>query len=93
MEVVNPGSILATSLAILTSVGFTYYTNHFSSYNKVYGSIGTLIVVMIYLYLNSLILLIGFELNASVDLSKRTIRIVKPRFNTFRTKNTPIDKL
>jgi len=85
---INPGSILATSLAILTSVGFTYYTNNFSSYNKVYGSIGTLIVVMIYLYLNSLILLIGFELNASVDLSKRNIRIVKPRFNTFRTKKT-----
>jgi membrane protein len=84
---INPGSILATSLAILTSIGFTYYTNNFSSYNKVYGAIGTLIVVMIYLYLNSLILLIGFELNASVDLSKRTIRIVKPRFNTFRTKN------
>ena len=83
---VNPGSILATSLAIFTSIGFTYYTNNFSSYNKVYGAIGTLIVVMIYLYLNSLILLIGFELNASVDLSKRTIRIVKPRFNTFRTK-------
>ena len=52
---INPGSILATSLAILTSIGFTYYTNNFSSYNKVYGAIGTLIVVMIYLYLNSLI--------------------------------------
>lgn len=85
---VNPGSILATSLAILTSIGFTYYTNNFSSYNSVYGAIGTLIVVMIYLYLNSMILLIGFELNASVDLSKRTVRISKPRFNTFRTKKT-----
>ncbi|OOQ59737.1 YihY/virulence factor BrkB family protein [Mucilaginibacter pedocola] len=85
---INPGSILATSLAVLTSVGFTYYTNNFSSYNKVYGSIGTLIVVMIYLYLNSLILLIGFELNASVDLSKRNIRIVKPRYNSFRAPKT-----
>ena len=83
---INPGSVLATSLAILTSVGFTYYTNNFSSYNTVYGAIGTLIVVMIYLYLNSMILLIGFELNASVDLSKRTIRIEKPRYNTFRIK-------
>ncbi|TSD66378.1 YihY/virulence factor BrkB family protein [Inquilinus sp. KBS0705] len=85
---INPGSILATSLAILTSIGFTYYTNNFSSYNKVYGTLGTLIVVMVWLYLNSLILLIGFELNASVDLSKRTIRISKPRFNTFRTPKT-----
>jgi membrane protein len=80
----NPGSILATGLAVLTSLGFTYYINNFSSYNKLYGSIGTLIVVMIWLYLNSLILLIGFELNASIDLSKRSIKVIKPRFNTFR---------
>lgn len=81
----SPGSILATALAVLTSMGFSFYINNFSSYNKVYGSIGTLIVVMIYLYLNSLIILIGFELNASIDLSKRTIKISKPRYNTFRT--------
>jgi membrane protein len=82
---VSPGSILATSLAVLTSMGFSFYINNFSSYNKVYGSIGTLIVVMLWMYLNSLIILIGFELNASIDLSKRNIKIVKPRYNTFRT--------
>lgn len=82
----NPGSILATGLAVLTSLGFTYYINNFSSYNKLYGSIGTVIVVMLWLYLNSLILLIGFELNASIDLSKRNIKVVKQRFNAFRTK-------
>jgi membrane protein len=82
----NPGSILATGLAILTSLGFTYYINNFSAYNKLYGSIGTLIVVMLWLYLNSLILLIGFELNASIDLSKRNIKVIKQRFNYFRTK-------
>jgi membrane protein len=83
----NPGSILATTLAVLTSLGFTYYINNFSSYNKLYGSIGTLIVVMIWLYLNSLIILIGFELNATIDLSKRSIKVIRPRFNTFRAKN------
>jgi membrane protein len=81
---ISPGSMLATALAVLTSVGFSYYINNFSSYNKVYGSIGTLIVMMIWLYINSLIILIGFELNAAVDLSKRSIKIVKPRQNTFR---------
>jgi membrane protein len=86
---VSPGSILATGLAIFTSLGFSFYINNFSSYNKIYGSIGTLIVVMLWLYLNSLIILIGFELNASIDLSKRTIKIVKPRFNTFKTPKTP----
>ena len=82
----SPGSVLATTLAVLTSIGFTYYINNFSSYNKIYGSIGTLIVVMIWLYLNSLILLIGFELNANIDLAKRNIKVEKPRFNNFRSK-------
>lgn len=81
----SPGSILATGLAILTSLGFTFYINHFASYNKIYGSIGTVIVVMLWLFLNSAILLIGFELNASIDLSKRNIKVVKPKFNTFKT--------
>ena len=84
----SPGSILATFLAVLTSLVFTFYINNYAAaaYNKLYGSIGTLIVVMLWLYLNSLIILIGFELNASIDLGKRTIKIVKPQFNTFKTK-------
>lgn len=81
----SPGATLATILAILTFWGFAYYINHFNTYNKLYGSIGTLIVIMIWLYLNSLILLIGFELNASIALSKQSIKIVKPRFNSFRS--------
>ncbi|WP_461452139.1 YihY/virulence factor BrkB family protein [Mucilaginibacter sp.] len=80
----NPGSILATCLAIITSLGFTYYINHFASYNKIYGSIGTLIVVMLWLYLNSLIILMGFELNANIDFAKRNIKVVKPNFNEFK---------
>ncbi len=80
----STGSIMATILAVLTSLGFTYYIDNFSSYNKVYGSIGTLIILMLWLYLNSLILLIGFELNASIDYSKRNIKVVKPMFNRFR---------
>jgi len=80
----NTGSILATSLAVLTSMGFTYYINNFASYNKIYGSIGTLIILMLWLYLNSLIVLIGFELNASIDYSKRNIKVAKPMFNSFR---------
>ncbi len=84
-KMISPGAILATGLAVITSLGFSFYINHFASYNKIYGSIGTLIVIMIWLYLNSLIILIGFELNASIDLSKQNIAIEKPRFNTFKT--------
>lgn len=84
----SAGAWLATVLAFLTIWGFSFYINHFSSYNKVYGSIGTLIVVMIWLYLNSLILLIGFELNASIDISKRSVKIIRPNFNLFKKENT-----
>lgn len=86
----SAGSWMATILAVLTFWGFSYYINHFGNYNKLYGSIGTLIVLMIWLYLNSLIILVGFELNASIDLSKRSIRIVKPRFNSF--KSEPVEE-
>lgn len=85
----SPGATLATILAILTLSAFAYYINHFGAYNKLYGSIGTLIVIMIWIYINSLILLIGFELNASIALSKQSIKIVKPRrkFNVFKAWN------
>lgn len=85
----NPGSIMATALAVLTSFGFSYYLDHFSHYNKIYGSIGTLIIVMIWLYLNSLIVLMGFELNANIDFAKRNIKIAKPSSNNFRHQIPP----
>lgn len=63
---ISPGSIVATFLFILTSIGFSAYVNNFGPYNQLYGSIGTFIVIMIWLYLNSIALLIGFELNVSI---------------------------
>lgn len=89
----SAGSWLATILAFLTIWGFSFYINHFGSYNKVYGSIGTLIVIMIWLYLNSFILLLGFELNASVDLSKRSVKIIKQPFNLFKKEALQGNKL
>lgn len=63
---ISPGSIVATSLFIITSLLFSAYVNNFGQYNKLYGSIGTLIVILIWLYLNSVALLVGFELNVSI---------------------------
>lgn len=63
----SPGSILATALFLLTTLGFDVYINNFSRFNTLYGSIGSLIIIMIWIYLNSLILLLGFELNASIS--------------------------
>ncbi len=68
---VSAGSTLATLLSLLTSILFTYYVNNFGNYNKVYGSIGTLIVILLWIYFNAVILLIGFELNASIDNAKK----------------------
>ncbi len=63
---ISPGSIVATTLFIATSLGFSSYVNHFGQYNKLYGSIGTLIMILVWLYLNSVALLVGFELNVSI---------------------------
>ncbi|MBO4739052.1 MAG: YihY/virulence factor BrkB family protein [Bacteroidales bacterium] len=67
----SAGSSLATALIILSSFGFDFYISNFSNYNAVYGSIGTLIIVLIWIQLISMILLIGFELNASIKNAKR----------------------
>ncbi len=62
----SPGTLLATFLTILTTVLFSYWVNRFGSYNKVYGSIGTIMILMLLIYFNSLVLLIGYELNVSI---------------------------
>ncbi len=68
----SAGGTLATILTILTTIGFSYYINNFGKYNTLYGSIGTLVVVMLSVYFNALILLIGFELNVSIWHSRRS---------------------
>jgi membrane protein len=65
-DLISSGSILATTLTLATTAGFSYWVNNFASYNKVYGSIGTVLIIMLLIYFNSLILLIGFELNVSI---------------------------
>jgi membrane protein len=67
---ISAGSTFATILTIILSIGFAFFVNNFGQYNKVYGSIGTLIVILLWIYFNSLILLLGFELNASIDRAK-----------------------
>lgn len=62
----SPGSILATFLSILGTVGFSLFVNNFGRYNALYGSIGTVIVLMSLIYINSLVLLVGYELNVSI---------------------------
>jgi membrane protein len=67
----SPGAILSTTLMLVTTLGFSYWVNNFGSYSKIYGSIGTVLVVMTLIYINALILLIGFELNVSIEILKK----------------------
>ena len=69
-KLISPGTILATSLSILATLGFSYFVNNFGKYNALYGSIGTIIVLMAVIYINSLVLIIGFELNVSINSLK-----------------------
>ncbi len=69
-RLLSPGAILATFLSILSTVGFSIFVNMFGKYNALYGSIGTIIVIMSVIYINSLILLIGYELNVSIHSLK-----------------------
>ncbi|EID72271.1 YihY/virulence factor BrkB family protein [Imtechella halotolerans] len=69
----SPGALLTTILFVLTTYLFGIYIEHFSQYNQLYGSIGGLLIFMLYIWLNSNILLLGFELNASLNSLKRVL--------------------
>jgi len=66
------GALLTTLLIILTSYLFGIYIENFSQYNKLFGSIGALLILLFYLWLNSNILLLGFELNTSLNRLKKS---------------------
>ena len=69
-KLASPGAIFATFLVVLSTFAFSFYVNNFGSYNKIYGSIGTIMILMFLIYLNSLILLIGYELNVCIHSLK-----------------------
>ena len=69
----NVGATLATLVFILTSIGFAYFVNNFSNYNKLYGSLGSLMVLLIWLNFNCMIVLMGFELNTSIKKARRSM--------------------
>ena len=63
----SPGGTFASILGLITTFPFANFVNQFNSYNKLYGSIGTLIALMVLIYFNCIVVLIGFELNSSID--------------------------
>ena len=64
----SPGSVVATVLWVLASVGFSIYVNAFGNYNKTYGALAGIIILMFWLYLTAFVVLVGAELNAEMEL-------------------------
>jgi membrane protein len=63
---ISPGAIVATNASILASYGLAEFFRNFDSYNKIYGAIGAFPILMLWIFINCLVLLVGFELNASI---------------------------
>ena len=70
---ISPGALLATLLVVLSSTLFGTYVTYFATYNQFYGSIGTLLLVQLWIYVNAIGLIIGFELNASLAEAKNRV--------------------
>jgi membrane protein len=66
----SPGTIVAATAWLAVSAGFSYYVAKFSSYDKTYGSLGTVVVLLMWLYLSSYIVLVGAELNSEIEQTR-----------------------
>lgn len=69
-KIKTPGALLATILIMSFTYFFSYWVNNIASYNKIYGSLGSILILMFLVFVNSLVLLIGFELNVSINSLK-----------------------
>jgi membrane protein len=68
---VTPGSLLAVVLWVIASAGFAFYVAHFSSYNKTYGSLASVIIFLVWLWISNIALLLGAELNAELERGRQ----------------------
>jgi len=75
------GSLIATLLCIAVSYGFSFYVSNFATYNKLYGSLGVLIALMIWQEILSIVLLVGYEINASIHQAYRVREVKEPVYN------------
>jgi membrane protein len=70
LHLFSPGALTATVLSLLSSIVFSFYVDNFGNYNKIYGSFVAGIVLLLWLQLNAIILIIGFELNAAIAVNR-----------------------
>ena len=90
----SAGAVLATGMFFLLTWGFSLYINNFSRFNLLYGSIGTLLLLMLWIYFSCIVLLVGYELNISIYngtlriRERRAKRELKDRIQIFKDDNT-----
>lgn len=71
-----PGAIFATLGWIIVSFGFSFYVNNFANYSRVYGSLGTIFALMTWLYISSIIIILGGEINSLMWRGRKSIELV-----------------
>lgn len=70
-RIFSAGANLSTFGVLLVSAGLAYFVNNFGTYNKLYGSLGAVLVTLVWIYANFITILIGFELNASISKARK----------------------
>lgn len=73
----NPGSLFAAFFFIVLSLGFNIFINEFTSINRVYGVLGVILVFFMWLYYNAVIVLVGFEINASINIAPNVEKLAE----------------
>ncbi len=69
----TPGAVFCILAWVVMSLGFRYYVDHFAGYNKTYGAVGGVVILMFLFYLSAIILLVGAEINSEVDYTAYSI--------------------
>ena len=70
---ITPGAVATTALIVVTSIAFAWFATSLSSYNRLYGSLGTLLLLLVWLNVNCFLLIIGFDLNTALNKARRGI--------------------
>jgi membrane protein len=80
---VSPGAIVAVGIWLAASAAFAFYVANFGSYNKIYGTLGGVIVFLTWLWISNIAVLLGAELNAEVERGRQIERGMDPREEPF----------
>lgn len=91
-KLISPGAVIATFLSIVVTIAFTAFVNNFGRYNILYGSIGTIMVIMVMIFLNSLVVLVGFTFNLSIHTIKSELEAKRKARQIPGTINNPLKK-